>query len=82
MLMSLELDELELVSGGQNITTVTNSRGSTTTNQSDYAYCTSAVTQACRTANPGMLWGTNEPKAAQCTIESMPKASGLPPTGQ
>lgn len=82
MLTSLELDELELVSGGQNTTTISNPRGSTTTVQSDYAYCTTAVSQACRTANPGMLWGTNEPKAAQCTIESLPKACGLPPTGQ
>lgn len=82
MLMSLDLADLEDVSGGQNTTTITNPRGSTTTTQSDYAYCTTAVSQACRTANPGTFWGTNEAKAAQCTIDNMPKACGLPPLGQ
>jgi hypothetical protein len=82
MLSSLDLDELELVCGGQNTVTTTSPRGSQTSTRSDYAFCADTVSQACRTSNPGMLWGTNEPKAAQCALESLPKACGLPPTGQ
>ena len=82
MLMSLDDAELELVSGGQNTVTTTTPQGSQSTTRSDYGFCADTVKQACGTANPGMLWGTNEAKAAQCTIESLPKACGLPPTGQ
>lgn len=82
MLTTLDFGELELVCGGQNTVTTTSPRGSQTSTRSDYAFCADTVQQACRTSSPGMLWGTNEPKAAQCTIESLPKACGLPPTGQ
>jgi hypothetical protein len=81
MLMSLDAADLELVSGGQNTVTTTSPNGnSQSTTRSDYAFCADTVTQACRTASPGMLWGTNESKAAQCTIDNLPKACGLPPT--
>ncbi|MEZ4361115.1 MAG: hypothetical protein R3B48_13100 [Kofleriaceae bacterium] len=78
--MSLDASSLELVAGGQNTTTVRNSQGERSTNRTDYAYCTDKVTQACNTANPGMLWGTNETKAAQCTLQNLPVACGQPPT--
>jgi hypothetical protein len=83
MLTSLNLVELELVCGGQNTVTTTSRDGaSQTTNLTDYAFCADKVTQTCRASSPGMLWGTNEPKAAKCTIENLPKSCGLPPTGQ
>ncbi len=81
MLMSLEAADLELVSGGQNTVTTTTPSGSQTSSRSDYAFCADTVQQACRTANPGMLFGTNQAGAAQCTIDNLPKACGLPPTG-
>jgi hypothetical protein len=81
MLMSLDSADLELVSGGQNTVTTTTPRGSTSTTRSDYAFCADTVQQACRTSNPGALWGTNEAGAAQCTIDNLPKACGLPPLG-
>lgn len=83
MLTSLDFDQLESVCGGQNTVTTTSPNGtSQMSTRSDYAFCADTVQQACRTSNPGTLWGTNEPKAAQCTIESLPKACGLPPIGQ
>ena len=50
----------------------------TTTYRSDRAYCLDRVTQLCRDANPGMLWGTNEAGAAKCAIDAIPKACPTP----
>jgi hypothetical protein len=83
MLISVEMAQLELVSGGgQNTVTTRNANGEQTSSQTDYAYCVDKVAQACRTSNPGMLWGTNETKAAQCQVQAMPVACGLPPKDQ
>jgi hypothetical protein len=81
MLSSIDLFDLEQVSGGQNTTVVKDANGGEkSTNRTDYAYCADTVAQACRAANPGTLWGTNEAKAAQCQIQNLPAACGKPPT--
>ena len=82
MLMSIDGADLSSVSGGQNTVTTRSPQGERTTTRSDYAYCADKVTEACRTMSPGTLWGTNEAKAAQCTVQSLRQACGLPPSGQ
>jgi hypothetical protein len=78
MLTSLDSVDLALVSGGQNVTTVTTPQGSRTSERTDYAVCTDMVQQACTQKSTGWL-GTDRAAAGQCTIDQMPKACGLPP---
>lgn len=79
MLIPIEGDDLFAVAGGQNTVITSSPQGERTTTRSDYAYCVDAVTQACRAASPGTLWGTNEAKAGQCTVQNLPAACGQPP---
>lgn len=76
--LALDREALAAVLGGAsapNITSYKGNDGSTAyTARTDYAYCVDAVKQNCAAANPGLLWGTNEKGAAQCTLDNLPKA--------
>ena len=79
---TIDLQALAAVTGGAEVNTSrkTDPDGTTTeTKQSNYAYCVDTARQACRAANPGWLWGTNEKGAAQCQLERTEPMCGKPP---
>jgi hypothetical protein len=73
-----DADLARVVGGGSTAPNVSTYKGKDGTEVSqqrtDFAYCVDAVKQNCRDANPGMFWGTNEGRAAQCTLDNLPKA--------
>ena len=57
-----------------NITRVKKADGTEVyTARTNRAYCEDRITQLCRDANPGLLWGTNERAAAECALREIPK---------
>ncbi len=80
-MIALAREALARVLGGTEVnkTRVTTPDKTYESERSNYAYCVDSVRQACRAANPGWLWGTNERAAAACQLENQPRSCPLPP---
>lgn len=80
-MLPLDPSQLARVTGGAgeetapNVTRIKKADGTEAyTARTNRAYCEDRITQLCRDANPGMLWGTNEQAAANCALKEIPKS--------